>query len=87
MAQLSFEPYNGSHNGYSEEEKNLDLSLINYHFKFQQIFPANDYPSLLKGNGYDVSIKGYQRLADFVNECIDKNEPVPIPEGYFDRIY
>ncbi|GAB2028127.1 hypothetical protein [Lactovum odontotermitis] len=72
---------------FSEEFENHKRALANYESKFEQEFPTFEYLELSSGNGYDFSIAGYQRLADFMNECAAKNEPVLISEGYFDRVY
>lgn len=65
----------------------INQSLNEYEKKFDAEFPLYEYIDITKGNGFDFSVEGSERLKEFINERIEKNKPVDVPEGYFDRLY
>ena len=75
---------------FSMEDGALDIinqSLNEYEKKFDAEFPLYEYIDITKGNGFDFSVEGTERLKGFINERIETNKPVDVPEGYFDRLY
>lgn len=75
---------------FSMEEGALEIinsAMDDYEKKFDAEFPLYEYIEMTKGNGFDFSIEGSGRLKEFINERIEANAPVDIPEGYFDRLY
>lgn len=75
---------------FSMEDGALEIinqSLNEYEKKFDTEFPLYEYIDITKGNGYVFSVEGSERLKEFINERIEKNKPVDVPEGYFDRLY
>lgn len=75
---------------FSMEDGALDIinqSLNEYEKKFDAEFPLYEYIDITKGNGFDFSVEGSERLKEFISERIEKNKPVDVPEGYFDRLY
>ncbi|WP_414842150.1 hypothetical protein [Enterococcus saccharolyticus] len=78
---FSVEPnaFEASQKLYEAEER--------YEDRFGKVFPTYEYGDTLKGNGYDHSRKGMEKLAAFINKRIEDNKPVPIPKGYEERVY
>ncbi|MDN3168395.1 hypothetical protein [Enterococcus faecalis] len=60
---------------------------MKYAEHFKQEFPLYEYIEVTASEGYDKSIKGAFKLRIFIDDCIPANEPVSVPEGYWERDY
>ena len=58
-----------------------------YEEHFGKIFPLYEYLHITRDDPYDVSFAGAKRFEEFINGRIAENTPVPIPEGYEERLY
>jgi len=65
----------------------INPAVEKYEEHFKRIFPLYEYIYLTKSKKYDFSIDGAKKLVDLIEKCVAVNEPVPIPEGYEDRVY
>lgn len=54
---------------------------------FGRDFPFYEYVEMTAADGFDVSLKGAQKLAAFIDQRITDDDPVPIPDDYDKRIY
>lgn len=67
--------------------KIIDRAVSKYERHFDAIFPIHEYSEVTANEDYDFSLDGSKKLADFIDQRIKGNNPVPIPEGYEDRVY
>lgn len=65
----------------------LEAATDRYEQHFGQEFPTYEHTDVTKSKNYDVSVAGAKRLANLIDEHIADNDPVPIPDGYSDRLY
>lgn len=67
----------------------IDAAVDRYENYFGEIFPLHEdeYASKTEGNGYDFSLSGSKKLADFIDQRIKENKPVLVPNGYENRDY
>lgn len=65
----------------------IEKSKAKYEKHFEQEFPVYEYLDMTKSEDADFSVDGAKRLSRFIDESISKNEPVPIPDDYENRLY
>ncbi|MGX6979146.1 hypothetical protein ACWN8V_07785 [Vagococcus elongatus] len=65
----------------------VEKAILKYKEYFKQPFPFYEYTHITENNEYDVSVEGAKRLTRFIHDLIEKNTPVEIPDGYFERKY
>ena len=65
----------------------VNEAIDKYENHFEQIFPFYEYIHITKDEDYDISIHGAKKLFEFIDGCILKDTPVPIPDGYEERMY
>ena len=65
----------------------LDPAFDAYESHFKQSFPLYEHLDKTADEGFEISVKGAKRLADFIADHIKRNAPVPIPTDYDSRIY
>lgn len=65
----------------------INAAVDDYENHFGKDFPLYEYIHITKNNQYDFSIKGAERLRNFIDGCIASDNPVAIPEDYNDRLY
>ncbi|WP_424571933.1 hypothetical protein ACOV5J_03020 [Weissella soli] len=58
-----------------------------YEAKFGQTFPTYEYLEVTVGDGYDFSVAGCKELAKLIEQSINDNKPVDLPEDYNERLY
>lgn len=58
-----------------------------YKLHFDESFPLYEYIDMTKDKEFDFSLKGAKKLSEFIDKRIEDNKPVPIPEGYEERVY
>lgn len=65
----------------------IDQAVEKYENHFEEQFPLYEYLDMTRDDTYDFSIKGANKLKDFVDNRISEDKPVKIPEGYHERLY
>lgn len=68
-------------------EKIVNDATEKYEKHFGKTFPLYEYIHMTKDKTYDFSLEGSKKLSNFINKRIEDNKPVPIPEGYEERVY
>ncbi|EPH98177.1 coenzyme F420 hydrogenase domain protein [Enterococcus faecalis 13-SD-W-01] len=65
----------------------INEAVDKYENHFSKEFPLYEYLHITKDEKYDFSLAGANKLAQFIEDCINDKKPVLIPEGYDDRLY
>ncbi|MGG5373517.1 hypothetical protein [Enterococcus sp. AZ196] len=65
----------------------IDPAVKKYEAHFDLTFPLTMYADMTRSEEYDYSVVGAKKLEAFINQCIEKGEPVPVPDDYEDWIY
>ncbi len=65
----------------------VEKDMNRYFNHFNQHFPLYEYIDITSNDDFDVSLSGAIFFHEFIDSCIAKDKPVPIPDGYEDRIY
>lgn len=65
----------------------VESAIDRYEGYFDESFPLYEYIDMTKDKEFDFSLKGAKKLSEFIDKRIEDNKPVPIPEGYEERLY
>lgn len=65
----------------------IDRAVNKYKNHFDQGFPLYEFIHINREDDYDFSVAGARRLEKYIRKRIQQNKRVPIPEGYYDRVY
>jgi len=65
----------------------ISQATSKYESLFGERFPLYEYIGVTQDDDYDFSLQGAKRLSNVINDAITRNEPVPTPSGYADRVY
>lgn len=58
-----------------------------YKIHFNSEFPIYEHLDIAAEEGIYITEESIKKLSSFIDNRIRNNNPVPIPEGYFDRLY
>lgn len=65
----------------------IEDAISKYEEHFDLDFPIYEYIHITKNDHYDFSVAGAKKLGKFIDQRIEKNDPVNVPEDYYERRY